>query len=118
MLAMVIDVVANDLKPVIDSQRRLIARWSCSRILLRYLQLRTSTYFHFGPATWCEGRPPRRPAHDLAPEPSRRATRAPNLPHCGNYPSQVPHDAPPRQDDARRSKDQADRKQNEHDDRP
>ena len=48
MPAIVIDAVANDLKPAIDAQRRLIARWSCSTILFKCLQLRTSTYFHFG----------------------------------------------------------------------
>jgi hypothetical protein len=44
----VIAALVNDLNPFIDAQRRLIARWSCSTMLLRYLQLRTSTYFHFG----------------------------------------------------------------------
>lgn len=48
MPEIVIDAVANDLKPVIDAQRRLMGRWSCSTMLLRYLQLRPSIYFHFG----------------------------------------------------------------------
>src|SRR5437879_9482477 len=37
--AMVIVASSNDLKPAIEAQWRLIARWSCSTILLRYLQL-------------------------------------------------------------------------------
>ena len=32
----VIAAVANDLKPAIEAQRRLIARWSCSTILFEY----------------------------------------------------------------------------------
>jgi hypothetical protein len=40
----VIDASANDLKPVIDAQRRLMALWSCSTMLLRYLLQRASTY--------------------------------------------------------------------------
>ena len=44
---MKITTVGVDLA-IIDAQRRLMARWSCSTMLLRYLQLRTSTYFHFG----------------------------------------------------------------------
>jgi hypothetical protein len=37
MPTIVMDALANDLKPAIDAQRRLIARWSCSIKLLRYL---------------------------------------------------------------------------------
>ncbi len=48
MPEIVIDALAKDLNPVIDAQRRLMARCSCSTILFKYLQLRTSTYFHFG----------------------------------------------------------------------
>ena len=43
MPAMVMAEFANDLKPAIDAQRRLIARWSCSTRLLRYLFVRTFT---------------------------------------------------------------------------
>ena len=35
--------VVKRFEPVMDAQRRLIARWSCSTMLLRYLQVRTST---------------------------------------------------------------------------
>src|SRR5437879_12051606 len=37
--AMVIVASSNDLKPAIEAQWRLIARWSCSTIWLRYWQL-------------------------------------------------------------------------------
>jgi hypothetical protein len=43
MPAIVIVAFANDLNPAIDAQRRLIARWSCSMRLLRYLFVRTLT---------------------------------------------------------------------------
>ena len=39
--AMVMAAFVNDLNPAIDVQRRLIARWSCSIRLLRYLFVRT-----------------------------------------------------------------------------
>ena len=40
---MVAVTFANDLKPFIESHRLLIARWSCSTMLFRYLDVRTST---------------------------------------------------------------------------
>ena len=43
MPAIVMAALANDLNPAIDAQRRLIARWSCSMRLLRYLFVRTFT---------------------------------------------------------------------------
>ena len=39
MPEIVIDAFANDLKPIIDAQRRLMARWSCSTILFKYPKL-------------------------------------------------------------------------------
>jgi hypothetical protein len=44
MPAIVMAALANDLNPAIDTQRRLIARWSCSMRLLRYLLVRTFTF--------------------------------------------------------------------------
>ena len=43
MPAIVIAAFANDLNRAIDAHRRLIARWSCSMRLLRYLFVRTLT---------------------------------------------------------------------------
>lgn len=40
---MVMAALSNDLKPTIEVQRRLVARWSRSTILLRDLRLLTST---------------------------------------------------------------------------
>jgi Domain of unknown function (DUF1864) len=39
----VVAAFANVLNPAIDAQRRLVARWSCSIMLLRYLFVRTFT---------------------------------------------------------------------------
>jgi len=36
---MVMAALSNDLKPAMEAHRRLIARWSCSTMLLRYLQV-------------------------------------------------------------------------------
>src|SRR5882724_10375526 len=46
--ASAIEAFSKDLKPVIDAHRRLIARWSCSTMLLRYLQVRTSNLRQIG----------------------------------------------------------------------
>src|SRR5450631_4378166 len=46
--AIVIAAFANDLNPAIDAQRLLIARWSCSMRLLRYLFVRTFTFRQHG----------------------------------------------------------------------
>jgi hypothetical protein len=43
MPAIVMAAFANDLNPAIDAPRRLIARWSCSMMLFKYLQVRTLT---------------------------------------------------------------------------
>lgn len=43
MPAIVMAAFLNDLKHAIEAQRRLIARWSCSIRLLRYLFDRTVT---------------------------------------------------------------------------
>ena len=48
MPAMVMAAFVNDLNPAIDAQRRLIARWSCSIRLLRYLFVRTLTFRQHG----------------------------------------------------------------------
>lgn len=44
MPEIVMAAIANDLNPAIDAQRRLMARWSCSMRLLRYLFVRTFTF--------------------------------------------------------------------------
>ena len=44
MPAIVIAAFANDLKPAIDAHRRLMARWSCSIRLLRYLLVLTFAF--------------------------------------------------------------------------
>ena len=46
--AIVMAAFAKDLNPAIDAQRRLIARWSCSIMLLRYLFVRTFTFLQHG----------------------------------------------------------------------
>src|ERR1700687_4314612 len=46
--AIVIAAFANDLNPAIDAQRLLMARWSCSTMLFRYLQVRTLTFRQHG----------------------------------------------------------------------
>jgi hypothetical protein len=48
MPAIVMAAFLNDLNPAIDSQRRLIARWSCSMRLFRYLFVRTLTLRQHG----------------------------------------------------------------------
>jgi hypothetical protein len=44
MPAIVMVAFANSLNPAIDAQRRLMARWSCSMRLFRYLFVRTLTF--------------------------------------------------------------------------
>src|SRR5450631_4206292 len=48
MPASVTAAVRKDLRASIGAQRRLIARWSCSTMLLRHRRLRTTTARHSG----------------------------------------------------------------------